>query len=56
MTPAPNKSPPLRPYQQDVLDKMIAYDGRAALCVLATGLGKTRIFAEFLRQIGRAHV
>lgn len=49
MTPAPNKSPPLRPYQQDVLDKMIAYDGRAALCVLATGLGKTRIFADFLR-------
>lgn len=50
MTPAPNKSPPLRPYQQDVLDKMTAYDGRAALCVLATGLGKTRIFAEFLRR------
>ena len=49
MTAAQNKSPPLRPYQQDVLDKMIAYDGRAALCVLATGLGKTRIFADFLR-------
>lgn len=49
MTAASNKSPPLRPYQQDVLEKMIAYDGRAALCVLATGLGKTRIFTEFLR-------
>lgn len=50
MQPLQNHSPPLRPYQQDVLDKMIAYNGRAALCVLATGLGKTRIFSKFLRH------
>lgn len=40
---APRGSPPLRDYQQDTVDKMLRYEGRAALCVLGTGLGKTRI-------------
>ena len=44
-----NKGPPLRPYQQEALDIMKNYTGRAGLLVLATGLGKTRIFTEFLR-------
>lgn len=42
--------PPLRPYQEDVIHKMILYDGHSALCVLGTGLGKTRIFVDFLRR------
>lgn len=41
--------PPLRDYQQEALARMQHYEGRAALLVLATGLGKTRIFTEFLR-------
>ena len=28
---------------------MKSYEGNAALCVIATGLGKTRIFAEYIR-------
>ena len=28
------------------LQRMKSYEGNAALCVIATGLGKTRIFAE----------
>lgn len=47
-TPA-NALPPLRPYQQEALDKMKNYEGRAALLVLGVGLGKTRIFTEYLR-------
>ena len=47
---APRGSPPLRDYQQDTVDKMLRYEGRAALCVLGTGLGKTRIFSEFVRK------
>ena len=35
--------PPLRDYQQADLAKMQNYEGRAALMVLATGLGKTRM-------------
>lgn len=42
-------SPPLRPYQQEALDKMKTYDGHSALLVLGTGLGKTRIFSDYLR-------
>ena len=42
-------SPPLRPYQLEDLEKLKSYEGRSALCVLATGLGKTREFTEFLR-------
>lgn len=41
--------PPLRDYQQEALARMQHYEGRAALLVLATGLGKTRIFTEYLR-------
>lgn len=45
-----NKGPPLlRPYQQEALEKMMQYEGRAALLVLGTGLGKTCIFTEFIR-------
>lgn len=40
MTP---RAPPLRPYQADTLQRMKSYEGNAALCVIATGLGKTRI-------------
>lgn len=40
----------LRPYQQECLAAMQNYDGRAALCLLATGLGKTVIFSEYIRQ------
>lgn len=47
---APRGSPPLRDYQQDTVDKMLRYEGRAALCVLGTGLGKTRIFTDFIRR------
>ena len=42
-------SPPLRAYQQEDLERLKSYEGRSALCVLATGLGKTREFTEFLR-------
>lgn len=42
-------SPRLRPYQQKDLESLKNYEGRSALCVLATGLGKTREFTEFLR-------
>lgn len=45
-----NKGPPLRPYQQEALEKMKQYEGRSALLVLGTGLGKTRIFTEFIRS------
>ena len=38
------RAPPLRPYQADTLQRMKSYEGNAALCVIATGLGKTRIF------------
>ena len=38
--------PPLRDYQQADLAKMQNYEGRAALMVLATGLGKTRIYTR----------
>lgn len=41
--------PPLRDYQQADLAKMQNYEGRAALMVLATGLGKTRIYTEYIR-------
>ena len=44
-----NKGPPLRPYQQEAIDIMKQYEGRAALLVLGTGLGKTRLFTEFVR-------
>lgn len=37
------RAPPLRPYQADTLQRMKSYEGNAALCVIATGLGKTRI-------------
>ena len=43
------RAPPLRPYQADTLQRMKSYEGNAALCVIATGLGKTRIFAEYIR-------
>lgn len=42
------RAPPLRPYQADTLQRMKSYEGNAALCVIATGLGKTRIFAEYI--------
>ena len=45
-----NKGPPLRPYQQEALEKMKQYEGHSALLVLGTGLGKTRIFTEFIRS------
>ncbi len=40
---------PLRLYQDEAVDEMKNYQGDAALLVLATGLGKTVIFSEFLR-------
>ena len=43
------RAPPLRSYQADTLQRMKSYEGNAALCVIATGLGKTRIFAEYIR-------
>lgn len=43
------RAPPLRPYQADTLQRMKSYEGNAALCVIATCLGKTRIFAEYIR-------
>lgn len=48
----PRASPPLvlRDYQIQTIDKMVDYDGRAALGVLGTGLGKTLIFTEFIRK------
>lgn len=41
--------PPLRPYQREALGVMQQYEGQAGLMVLATGLGKTRLFTEYLR-------
>lgn len=41
--------PPLRPYQAETIRRMKAYEGNAALCTIATGLGKTRIFTEYIR-------
>ena len=38
----------LRPYQKECVEAMRRYQGDAALCVLATGLGKSVIFASFL--------
>lgn len=49
MNTAASALPPLRPYQQEALDKMESYEGRAALLVLGVGLGKTRLFTEYLR-------
>lgn len=48
----PRASPPLalRDYQQDTVDKMLRYEGRAALAVLGTGLGKTAIFTSFVNR------
>ena len=46
---APQRAPPLRPYQEDALRRMKAYEGQAALSVIATGLGKTRIFTDYIR-------
>lgn len=46
---APQRAPPLRPYQEDALRRMQAYEGQAALSVIATGLGKTRIFTDYIR-------
>lgn len=46
----PRAAPPLRDYQVDTIDRMLSYEDRAALCVLGTGLGKTRIFTEFIRR------
>lgn len=40
----------LRDYQQETVTRLQNYEGRAGLCVLATGLGKTLIFTEFLRR------
>lgn len=48
--PRASPLPALRDYQQNTVDKMLCYDDRAALCVLGTGLGKTRIFTEFIRK------
>ncbi len=39
----------LREYQQECLQKMIEYEDKSALIVMATGLGKTVTFSEFLR-------
>lgn len=50
MAKSVTRDPPLRPYQAETIRRMQAYEGRAALLVLATGLGKTRIFTEFLRR------
>lgn len=41
--------PPLRPYQAETIRRMKAYEGNAALCTIATGFGKTRIFTEYIR-------
>ncbi|MCI2046213.1 MAG: DEAD/DEAH box helicase [Faecalibacterium sp.] len=40
----------LRDYQKECVDAMRQYEGQAALCVLATGLGKSVIFSEYLRR------
>ena len=42
-------SPPLRSYQREALDLMKHYEGHSALLVIGTGLGKTRIFTDYLR-------
>ena len=42
--------PPLRDYQLEALEAMRGFDGESGLLVLATGLGKTRIFTEFIRE------
>ena len=38
----------LRPYQAECLQAMQAYDGDAALCVLATGLGQAVFLANYV--------
>ena len=43
------RAPPLRDYQAKTLQLMKDYDGQAALCNIATGLGKTRIYTEYIR-------
>ena len=43
------RAPPLRDYQAQTLQLMKDYDGQAALCNIATGLGKTRIYTEYIR-------
>lgn len=44
-----NKGPPLRPYQQEALAAMKNYSGSSALVVMGTGLGKTRVFTDYIR-------
>lgn len=39
----------LRPHQEECVDAMKSYEGDATLIVMATGLGKTVTFCEFLR-------
>ncbi len=39
----------LRPYQQECVDTMINYQGTSALVVLATALGKTVIFTDYIK-------
>ena len=41
---------PLRPYQQECLDAIEAHGPGRWLCQLATGLGKTVIFASIPRH------
>ena len=48
-TKDPQRAPPLRPYQADALRRMKSYEGQAALSVIATGLGKTRIYTDYAR-------
>lgn len=43
------RAPTLRDYQAKTLQLMKDYDGQAALCNIATGLGKTRIYTEYIR-------
>lgn len=40
----------LRPYQKTALDRMRSYEGDKALVVLGTGLGKTVIFTEYIKE------
>lgn len=39
----------LRPYQREALESIQNYDGQSGLAVMATGLGKTVVFTDFLR-------
>ena len=50
------RAPPLRDYQAKTLQLMKDYDGQAALCNIATGLGKTRIYTEYIRWDVKASV